>query len=506
MTISLHKNAIKALLVLSYISLSMVIVVGLSAVLTYLNTGADRNIMLHNKIHETIHYQPTIQWNTEHNLGRAMDDFTLQKIEKDYLNAWYVKHIAFYKNTSKGLKDYYTKSALQTLLSGIEFNQQNNIHINATTLNHHTTLDFFSEDGQLVVLTDHNVKEFKQVYTDNQIQTNTTEINTYKVLLLLEDAFWRIRHIVKVQPTQQHISQHPTVKIDYNIKGINYYPQNTPWDMFGDEFDPKIIAKDFDIIRQAGLNTIRIFIQYEDFGKSEVLSDKIKKLQTVLNLADQKQLKVIPTLFDFYGNYDVLDWTLNNKHAKTIVKACKDYSALLAWDIKNEPNLDFESRGKERVLAWLAQMIAVVKNEDSVHPVTIGWSNVKSATLLADKVDLVTFHYYEDLNSLATKHQQLQKEIPHKKIILGEFGLSSYRGLWNPLGHSETDQAEYHKKFQEIAQQNGIDFLSWTLYDFTEVPSSVVGKLPWRKHQQKHFGFIDKNKKQKKSFQYIAKP
>ena len=29
--------------------------------------------------------------------------------------------------------------------------------------------------------------------------------------------------------------------------------------------------------------------------------------------------------------------------------------------------------------------------------ITIGWSNTKSATILKDKVDFVSFHYYEDL-------------------------------------------------------------------------------------------------------------
>lgn len=504
MSISIHKNAIKTTLIVIYTTVTALILYGLSAVFAYLNTGADRNLMLHNKIHETVHYQPEIVWKTNQNPGRAMDENTLQRIEKDYLNAWYVKHVAFEKNTTKGLKDYYTKSALKTISKALATNKKNNTSIKSTTLAHDISLEFFSEDGQLVVLTDSNVKEHKQIYHQQELQLETTETNTYRILLLLEDGFWRIRHILKNNHTQNPNQNLVNKTLTQTIKGINYYPQDTPWDMFGDEFDPKIIAADFEILKNVGLNTIRIFIQYEDFGKSDVKPEKLIKLQKVLDIAQNKNLGVIITLFDFYGNYDVLDWTLNNKHATTIVNACKNHPALLAWDVKNEPNLDFESRGKENVLSWLDQIIFTVKSADTTHPVTIGWSDITSATLLQENVDFVSFHYYEDLNLLSEKYQKLQLEIPNKKIVLGEYGISSYKGFWNPFGHNEDEQARYYKHFQEIAIENNIEYISWTLYDFTKIPKAVVGKLPWRKNNQKHFGFIDSKGKRKKSFQYIT--
>lgn len=506
MTFHLHKNTIKTILGISYLLFSVLAVYGLSAVFTYLNTGADRNLMLYNKVNETVHYQPKITWDLSHAVGRQMDEITLQKIEKDYLNAWYVKNIAFDKNTNKGLKDYYTKSSLKTLVAGIEHNLLNNINIQATSLSHHVSIDFFSTDAQMVVITDKNVKEHKRILKNNIEQHALTEVSTYRFVLLLEDGFWRIRHILKTKPTKKINLNLPNRPLETYIKGINYYPKDTPWDLFGESFDTEIISKDFEIIKNAGLNTVRIFIQYNDFGKSEVPYDKIIKLQQLLDCAQNKEIKVIVTLFDFYGNYDVIDWTLNNKHAISIVSACKNHPALLAWDVKNEPNLDFESRGKEKVVAWLDQIINTVKTTDSIHPVTIGWSNIESARILPNKVDFISFHYYEDINNLEEKFKTLKKEFPNKKIILGEYGMSSYKGFWNPLGSNQEDQANYHKKFQEIASKNNIEFLSWTLYDFTKIPKEVVGKLPWRKHKQKHFGFIDSKQNQKKSFQYIAKP
>lgn len=170
--------------------------------------------------------------------------------------------------------------------------------------------------------------------------------------------------------------------------------------MFGKTFNTTEISNDFKIIKDAGLNSIRIFIQYEDFGKGTVKSDKLTKLKQILDVAQANNLKVVLTLFDFYGNYSVIDWTLNQKHAITIINAVKNHDALLAWDIKNEPNLDFKTRGKKMVIAWLNNMISLVKSIDTKHPVTIGWSDTKSAVILKEKVDFISFHYYEGLEKL----------------------------------------------------------------------------------------------------------
>jgi hypothetical protein len=46
--------------------------------------------------------------------------------------------------------------------------------------------------------------------------------------------------------------------------------------------------------------------------------------------------------------------------------------------------------------------------------------------------------------------------------------------------------------------------MSWTLYDFSKVPKEVVGRLPWRKQTQEHFGFINQKGETKPAFKYIS--
>jgi hypothetical protein len=498
------KNIMRGLLVFSYVVIISILIFLISSSFSYLNTGADRSKLLHTEVKKAENYSPKIAWKKDGNEGRKVDEQTLIKIENDYLDAWYVRNVAYKTNETVGIPDYYTDNARKNIFAFIEENKKQQISVEATTLSHQPNIEFFSEDGQLVVLSDKNVVEYKKLFKDGKFVMETTETSNYKVIFLLEDGFWRIRHLVKETVADFDKTIQNKAVANLNIKGINYYPQATPWDMFGDEFDMKIIEKDFDIMKAAGLNTIRIFIQYDDFGKAEVKEEKLQKLQQVLDAAETKKLKAVVTLFDFYGNYEVLDWTLTHRHAETIVSRFKNHKAILAWDIKNEPNLDFESRGKQTVIAWLDHILLLVKSIDNQHLVTIGWSNTESAHLLKDKLDFVSFHYYEDKAKFEQSYLDLKAKIPNKQIVLGEFGASSYGGFWKPFVGSEKKQATYFKEMQQVLKAQNISFMSWTLYDFEDIPASVVGSRPWRTNPQKKFGFIDKDGKRKAAFEFMV--
>lgn len=503
--VNTNKLLLRAVLVLSYVFIISIGIFLISSLYGYFNTGADRSKMLHLEIKKAAQYTPKIIWKEDGNNGRIINNQTLKNIENDYLNAWYVKLLAFKNNTTIGIEDYYTASARINLFNFIKENKKNQISINATTLKHHLDILFFSEDGQLVVLQDSNVLEYKQIFKENKIVLETKEETTYKIILLLEDGFWRVRHIVKEKSKEFHKKLDSKTLNTKGIKGINYYPQNSPWNLFGENFDKDIIDKDFKIIKEAQLNSIRIFIPFKAFGKAKVNTEKLEKLGILLDIAQINNLKVVVTLFDFYGNYDVLDWTLTQRHAETIVLKFKNHPAILAWDLKNEPNLDFNSRGKKTVIAWLENMLFYIKSIDTLHPVTIGWSNAESATILSNKVDFISFHYYDKVSDFEKTYQSLKNKIKHKPIVLQEFGVSSYDGFWKPIGNSQEKQANYYQEMQKALTKNNIHFMSWTLYDFDKIPNNVVGSIPWRKNPQKEFGFIDVKGNKKPSFKYISK-
>lgn len=501
----------RTLILLSFIGVNGLLLFGISQTLSFLNTGADRSGMLHIGVKNKQAYMPKVNWKDTINPGRPIEKQTIFEIQKDYVNSWYVKNVAYKDYDSLGVFDFFTESARENVVKTMLFNQSHNTKVSQTTISHNLYLDFYSADGQLVVFEDRDMKSYSQIQQDDLMRTENFDSESYKVVMLLEDGFWRVRHMVRQDQEQDTIAVKKSSYIkgdklyvdneEFELQGINYYPKDSPWDMFGDTFDLQIIEKDFKLITSIGLNTIRIFVPYEDFGKEKVVQEKLTKLKKVLQLAAQENLKVVVTLFDFYGNYALEDWTFTHRHAEQIVTALKDDKALLMWDIKNEPDLDFESRDKTTVLAWLKEMMRQIRQIDSIHPVTIGWSSIEGAMHLKNDVDIVSFHYYKDLIDFNTSYQILAPL--NKPKVLQEYGISSYQGFWAPFGSSKEDQAEYHRAFQQLIKANKLHFMSWTLYDFNEVPSGVVGRLPWRKNKQKHFGFIDQEGKKKPSFQYI---
>ena len=516
MTLVNNRNIYRSILIVSFILVNVLILLGINKTLTFLNTGADRTAMLHLE-KETINtYLPKTIWEEMNNEGRKMEATTLKEIEKDYLFSWVIKNRALLSNSKQGIEDYYTQNTRKNLYNTIDYNLKNGITIESTTLEHNPKLEFYSADGQQVIFTDKNVVEFQKVYQQEKLVTTVQDTATYRVMLLLEDGFWRVRHLQKME---KNIAVIDTIKsnaiftvkgnailknkIPFTIKGINYYPKNSAWDTFGPLFNLDTISRDFDIIKNAKLNSIRLFVQYDDFGKADIRKDKLDKLKKIIALAEAKKLYVIITLFDFYSDYTLESWTLTHRHAEAIVTTFKNNKNIIAWDIKNEPNLDFENRKKENVLSWLDHMISVIRKNDPNHLITIGWSNSYEATNLADKLDFVSYHFYNAISDLEKENMVLEKAVK-KPLLIEEFGVPSYNGIWNLRGYNEEEQADYHQKMQAVFKKNKLAFMSWTLYDFPHVPDQVAGKWPWQKKRQKKFGFINENGTKKPSFLHIS--
>ena len=506
-----NKAILRIALIVSFLAVNALLLFGISSVWSYLNTGADRASRLHVSVEQEPSYTPEVIWDTTRVEGRPIEKETLAKIELDYLNGWYVKNNALARSDPHGLADYFTDSARTKIFDLLTFNKNNGNTFEQTSLSHYPQLKFYSADGTQIMFVDQQVRLFRKSLLDNTPIFEETRTATYKVIMLLEDGFWRVRHFIETfDDATTHSKTTPIEKINNDdiaaIKGLNYYPKNSPWDTFGKKYNADSIDVDFKIIKRMGLNTIRIFIPYEDFGKARVDAVKLENVRSLLDRAYENNLKVIVTLFDFYGNYEVADWSLNHRHAKTIVSALKNHDALFAWDLKNEPDLDFDSRGKETVLAWLKELRIQIRNWDTEHPITIGWSSTEAAVHLAEEVDFVSFHYYRKLDEFLEAYESLELAVPAQKpIVLQEYGISSYGGFWNGYQGSEEKQALYYETMQPLLKQRNIPFLFWTLYDFKEVPTSVVGRLPWRKTPQQYYGCLNMDGLEKKSFQVLSK-
>ncbi|WP_258929694.1 glycoside hydrolase family 5 protein [Flavobacterium davisii] len=117
--------------------------------------------------------------------------------------------------------------------------------------------------------------------------------------------------------------------------------------------------------------------------------------------------------------------------------------------MKNEPNLDFEKRKKQNVIPWLENMIDMIKQIDRKHLLTIGYSNKESAEILKDKVDFISFHYYEEPKTFLDSYHLVVKKTK-KPVIVGEFGLSSNKNFWNWFGNSKKVRHNIIKECKNI--------------------------------------------------------
>ena len=81
--VDLNKNILRGTLIVSYLVLLGFILFGISAFLSYLNTGADRSTMLNTEIQKSDQYLPKITWSAIQNEGRKIDAQTLVNIEDE---------------------------------------------------------------------------------------------------------------------------------------------------------------------------------------------------------------------------------------------------------------------------------------------------------------------------------------------------------------------------------------------------------------------------------------
>ena len=73
MSKKLNKNLYRALLIVTFVALNGLIIWGISSVLAYLNTGADRSTMLHAEVINSKIYTPKINWDISAVEGRPME-------------------------------------------------------------------------------------------------------------------------------------------------------------------------------------------------------------------------------------------------------------------------------------------------------------------------------------------------------------------------------------------------------------------------------------------------
>jgi endo-1,4-beta-mannosidase len=225
--------------------------------------------------------------------------------------------------------------------------------------------------------------------------------------------------------------------------GVNYWPRRKAM-YWWNNFDAGEVREEFSIIREIGLNVVRIFLLWDDFQPEpdSVSKEAIDNLVTVADIAGDNNLGLDVTFFTGHmsgpnwsprwllggelpfkgGNEFIRDIVSSGKPVpqgyynmfhyeqaiqaerlllETVVGTLKDHKAIWLWNLANEPDLFAWPLTSDEGAAWVKQMVDLIKSIDPNHPVTIGLHGDglhRDNGLRIDKVykhtDLAVMHSY----------------------------------------------------------------------------------------------------------------
>lgn len=515
----MSKNRIKLFIWLGLLFITLALVVGVLAwlgrIVVYFNTGADRSTALNIVPSVPPDLAERVTWLPDHmdtRAGRVMDPRTRDQVAGSYISAWAQLNISHEINRPYGLKTYFSGQALKQAEAAVAAVGAQATDLTQTNLHHTLQLTFYSDNGSVATFTDHDAHFVRFLPgADRVLETRSA----YDVLMLLEEGNWRVRYLVRrgdatAADEAEEESESNTglpvgatfIKADgpflwrggekYTAAGVNYYPRATPWDAFWESYDPARTKTDLAVMRALGLNTVRIFVPFTEFGGGEVDPEMLELLVDFLDQARDANVAVIVTLFDHRTDHHPHNWAADDRHIAGIVPVLAEHPALLAWDLKNEPDRDFELNGEPLTEAWLRHIAERVRAHDPNHLITIGWFAPEAATMLAETVDIVSYHFYAPADEYSARVGALRDAIGDKPLLLEEFGLPTWNSIF-PHGHNEAEQAQYYAEI--LAYHRALDtagYLAWTLYDFINIPFGEF-LMPWQRGPQAHMGLIDRD-------------
>ena len=70
---------------------------------------------MHTSTAGILRYTPNVNWSTAKNEGRQINNQVISEIERDYLDAWYLKSVVLKTNNTLGIDDYFTKNARKNI-------------------------------------------------------------------------------------------------------------------------------------------------------------------------------------------------------------------------------------------------------------------------------------------------------------------------------------------------------------------------------------------------------
>lgn len=445
--------------------------------------------------------------------GRQLDPGTRDRITDAYLRAWRGIALGLESCSAEGLHTWLAPGPESQAAAMITDSAASGCRLRRADGGHRLRSTFVSADGGIVAFRDTGYWVVDRVVDPSGTVRWLERTADRQVVMRLDDGLWRVAAWREV--ASDPIAAAPALAVArpgfvaavggelhvdgvaWRPDGVNLYPAATPWRDFWRSYDPAIV--DVDLARAAGLgfDAVRIFVPYGP-GPDHPEEVALSGLDDFLARARAHDLRVIVTLFDLDVNYDPASWSGADRYLERVVGRFASDPAILAWDLKNEADLDDRQVGAGLVDAWLQHVLRGVRALDPHHLVTVGWSTPGMATRLADRLDLVTFHDYREVAALGTRlaaaGQDMAMAVPEgRPTLLTEYGASSWSSPLAPGGVGPVGQARDVAVLRAaIAADLTLDGgMIWALNDFTRGAAAAPGASAFRKGVERSFGMVD---------------
>jgi endo-1,4-beta-mannosidase len=317
--------------------------------------------------------------------------------------------------------------------------------------------------------------------------------------------------------------------------GVNYWPRRKAM-YWWSNFDAGEVREEFNIIKEIGLNVVRLFLLWDDFQPEpdSVNKDALANLIKVADIADENGLGLDVTFFtghmsgpnwsprwllggdlppqahrhwlhDVVSNGKITDKGYRNMFhdemalnatrllLKTVVGALKDHPAIWMWNLGNEPDLFAWPNTSDEGAAWVKEMVGLIKSIDPKHPVTIGLHGDglhRDNGLRIDKVyahtDVAVMHSYPMYTKWSRKPLDpdfvpftcaLTSALCGKPVLMEEFGgCTALAGEATYIMKWVETNGREHEQFM-ASEDDFAEFLSLTIPKLQD--SGATGAMLW---------------------------
>ena len=264
--------------------------------------------------------------------------------------------------------------------------------------------------------------------------------------------------------------------------GVNYFRPGTGWaPQIWKTFDEQTFREDFALMKEAGVNCVRVFLTYGSFltEKDKVNAEGLAKFDKLLEIADDYGIYIHPTgpdhwegsgfiganekVSERFSDDEIIDATL--MFWKVFAARYKGRNTIFSYDLLNEPFIPWDSPSlKPKWNAWLKKRYASASDFATklhIPLATVKWGDEEAPKDFSNKELILDYqHFREEIADHWTQVQAaaIKSVDPDALVTVGLIQWSIPVVLPGGLQH--------YAAFKPSRQAPFLDFMEFHFYPF----------------------------------------